>query len=265
MNRISDMVKGNEELNFEDTFELAKAAVKNGVERFIFASSASVYGFNESQILNESAKLNPISNYASSKFNAEECLRDIDQDKMKVVVLRKGTIMGTSRRMRFDLVVNAMVMQAMYDKKIPLQGGGQVWRPLVSIRDVVDLYTILIEMPDDKFAIMANGFEYNVVGENYRISELALRIKEWFGDKNVDVIPNTREKGDSRSYRISSVKLDPYFKCRTTLDETISDIHTWIMHKRPEKNDPIYYNVKWVKMCEEVCAKMSFPFTLLKR
>ncbi len=265
--------EGNEELNFEDTARLADAAKKSGVERFIFASSASVYGFNENNILTESCKVNPISNYASSKWNAEEYLRSINDTsniETKFIALRKGTIMGTSRRMRFDLVVNAMVSQAYTNKLIKLQGGGKVWRPLVSIEDVVNLYTTLIEMNDEKFSIMANGFEYNVVGENWRISELAMKIVEWFkiNKIHVDIEPDTRGEQDKRSYRISSTKLDPYYKCIVGMDQTIHDIYSWISSSHRLKeiniNDPIYYNLKWVKACEEFCKIMEVPFTMLK-
>lgn len=259
--------EGNEELNFIDTCELAHAAQEAGVERFIFASSASVYGFNDSKILNESCAANPFTNYTKAKYDAEEYLRKINQEyKMKCIALRKGTIMGTSRRMRFDLVVNAMVMQVMSNGSIVLQGGGAVWRPLVSIRDVVDLYTFLIEMSDDRFSIMSNGFEYNVVGKNYRISELALEIREYLShETSAEIYANIKSEPDKRSYRISGTKLDPYFQCKTTLDETIGDIYTWIKQFKPKKDDPIYYNIKWIETCEKVCKTMEYPFTMLKR
>ena len=114
--------------------------IMNKIPRFIYASSASVYGSNDSQILNESCHVEPYSNYGKSKKHAEDYILTASKHGFQPVILRKGTIMGVSPRMRFDLVVNSMVVSAMRFGKIVLYGGGESWRPIVSVDDVVSIY-----------------------------------------------------------------------------------------------------------------------------
>ena len=75
--------------------------------------------------------------------------------------------------MRFDLVVNAFVLNALQSGRLVLHNGGEMWRPLLSIQDAAAAYQLMLEAPAEKIG----GEIFNATNGNYRISELALRVQ----------------------------------------------------------------------------------------
>ncbi|TET12616.1 SDR family oxidoreductase, partial [Candidatus Aerophobetes bacterium] len=135
--------RANYEMNVVATETLAKLSKKRGIKRFIFASSCSIYdlGFaGEDVVQDEEAKVNPKAAYSKSKYDAERILLKMVDEDFCPVILRKGTIFGFSYRMRYDLVVNTFVKDALTKGKITIFRGGEMWRPLVDISDVVKAY-----------------------------------------------------------------------------------------------------------------------------
>jgi len=122
-------------INYESTKALIEIAKYCKVKRFIFASTCSVYG-RSSSILDEKAKLKPLSLYAESKMKSEEVLLDNSGNKLVPTILRLSTIYGVSPRMRFDLVVNILAVKAITEGRIGIYGGRQ-WRPNLHVRDAV--------------------------------------------------------------------------------------------------------------------------------
>ena len=88
------------------------------------------------------------------------------------VILRNGTVYGWSPRMRFDLVVNTFVKDALLGGALKLHGGGWMWRPLVDIQDCADAMIACYEAPGHK----VSGEIFNVVHSNYQIRELAMIV-----------------------------------------------------------------------------------------
>ena len=131
--------KANDRMNYEDTKDLVDMAIERGVPRFIFASSASVYGLCDDKISKETDEVDPDSNYAKSKRKAELYILEMaaKHKDFRPIIFRKATIGGISPRMRFDLIVNSMVKSAMTVGKIFAFGGGENWRPIIDIDDVV--------------------------------------------------------------------------------------------------------------------------------
>ncbi|TET07782.1 SDR family oxidoreductase, partial [Candidatus Aerophobetes bacterium] len=124
--------KANYEMNVVATKNLAKLSKKRGIKRFIFASSCSIYdlGFGgEDVVQNEEVKVNPKATYSRSKYDAERILLKMVDEDFSPVILRKGTIFGFSYRMRYDLVVNTFVKDALTKGKITIFRGGEMWRP----------------------------------------------------------------------------------------------------------------------------------------
>ncbi|MEX2704317.1 MAG: NAD-dependent epimerase/dehydratase family protein, partial [Candidatus Freyrarchaeum guaymaensis] len=119
-------------INYLATKALAETSKYFQVNRFIFASTCSVYGTSPvpDALLSEESTTNPLSLYAEMKLKAEQALREIADGNFSPTILRFGTLYGVSPRMRFDLVINLLTAKAIFDKKITIEGGLQ-WRPFV--------------------------------------------------------------------------------------------------------------------------------------
>jgi len=138
-------------INYEGTIKIAKQAKQAGVKRFLFSSSCSVYGEGINTNLTELSSLNPVSLYSKAKAMAEEKILQLANDNFAVTILRNPTVYGISKRMRFDLVVNAMTLSAFEKKKIYLLGGGTQWRPLIHVYDLSRAFIQILEAPLKKF------------------------------------------------------------------------------------------------------------------
>jgi nucleoside-diphosphate-sugar epimerase len=167
------------------------------------------------------------------------------------IVLRKGTIFGFSPRMRYDLVVNTFVRDALDKGIINLHFGGEMWRPLVEIRDVARAYIACLQAEEEA----VKGQIFNLAARNYRISELALHVKEALREIGikVDIKSDYRYKG-VRSYKVSTEKIEKIlnFRPTITIEESVRDMVEKINRYRyTEFDDPRYYNIKWIKILEE--------------
>ena len=127
------------QINFEGGAAVARAAEAAGVRRYVYASSASVYGHGLKTNLVESDECRPQTLYAQSKLHVEKQLQELHGPNFEPVIFRNATIFGLAPRMRFDLAVNIMTLRAWKDRVIYVMGGGQQWRPFIHIDDVVDV------------------------------------------------------------------------------------------------------------------------------
>ncbi len=249
--------KANFEMNTLAAERLAKLAKEQGIKRHIFASSCSVYyvpiGVDaEDVILTEDDVVDPKAAYSKSKFEAEKLLLELADDQFCPVILRKGTIYGFSPRMRYDLVVNTFLKSALSRGILNLHYGGEMWRPLIDIHDVANVYILALESPEDK----VRGQIFNVVSKNYRISELALKVYQILNDhgKEVKIKSDYRYKG-IRSYRVSTDKAETVlgFKPKITLAESILNMLEQIeVYGYTDFDHPRYYNIVWMKLLEEI-------------
>jgi nucleoside-diphosphate-sugar epimerase len=187
-------------LNYTATKVLIEACNFYGVRRVVFASSCSVYGASNQDVLTEQSRLNPVSLYARTRVLSENILFDRAGD-VEPVVLRLSTVFGLSPRMRFDLVVNTLTARAVVDGKIAIMGGSQ-WRPNVHCRDAARAFIRALEAPP---ALVA-GETFNVGGDslNHTIAELGDLVAEVVG--GVQVL-HQQEIADPRNYRVSFDKI----------------------------------------------------------
>jgi nucleoside-diphosphate-sugar epimerase len=167
------------------------------------------------------------------------------------VILRKGTIYGFSHRMRYDLVVNTFVKFALSQGYLNLHYGGEMWRPLVDVRDAARAYILAVQAGED----VVRGQIYNVSCRNYRISELALRVREAL--RQVDIDPEIRVdygyKG-VRSYRVSTHKIERTlgFRPKVDIEESVVDMVERIRrYGYSDFDNPRYYNIRWMQLLEE--------------
>jgi nucleoside-diphosphate-sugar epimerase len=129
------------------TMQLADRAARHGVRQFIYASSGSVYGVKDEAQVTEDLELTPISEYNKTKMVGERVLLSY-QNNMAVQIVRPATVCGYSPRMRLDVSVNMLTMQALTRGRITVFGGAQT-RPNIHIDDITDLYMYLLERPPD--------------------------------------------------------------------------------------------------------------------
>lgn len=247
--------KANYEMNVAATRNLAELSKKKDIRRFIFASSCSIYDLGlggEDIVQDEEAKVNPKAVYSKSKYEAEGILLGMADDNFCPVILRKGTIFGFSYRMRYDLVVNTFAKDALTRGKITIFRGGEMWRPLVDIRDVVRAYICCLESPEEK----VKGQIFNVSHNNYRISELACRVREALRDIGIKVeIEADYTPVNVRSYRVSTKKIESLLDFHTTYDvkNSVKNMVEMInKHNYTDFLNPRYYNIQWMTLLEEV-------------
>jgi nucleoside-diphosphate-sugar epimerase len=248
--------KANYEMNTHATEYLAGLCKKRGIRRFIFASSCSIYdvgiGNDEKDVLlDEESSVNPKAAYSSSKYQAERILLSMAGSDFSPVVLRKGTIYGFSPRMRYDLVVNTFLKDVLSKGFLTIHYGGEMWRPLVDVRDAARAYITCLEADENK----VKGEVFNVVYENFRISELALRVVEALKEVsvNAEIRPDYRYHG-VRSYRVSGKKLERTldFAPAVSVEEAVKDmVESVSRYRYTDFDNPRYYNIAWMKLLEE--------------
>lgn len=226
-------------LNLHTTSILAKAAKERGI-RFIFASSCSVYGENDGELI-ETSSVSPRTIYAKSKHDAENELLRLASSSWRPVILRCGTLFGLSRRMRFDLVVNVFSLCSTLHNQIKVFGDGLQWRPFLSVQDCARAFMLAAEKKDLSYVV------YNVAHENFRISEVANTFKSLNPSLQVTYIPT--EDPDQRDYRVSAKRIAnegfyPHLKVEAGAKRVASAITQGLIHD-PESSR--HNNVKWLK------------------
>ena len=215
------------------TMQLADRARRLGIKRFIYASSGSVYGVKEEPQVTEDLELKPISEYNKTKMVAERVLLSYSDD-MVVQIIRPATVCGYSPRMRLDVSVNMLTMQALAKGRITVFGGAQI-RPNIHIDDITDVYLHLIDHPE------VTGI-YNAGFENISIMDIAKRVAD-----NVPVDIVVTPSNDPRSYRVNSDKLlATGFKPRKTVNDAVREI---IAKYRAGdlRDEDHFYNLNWMQ------------------
>ena len=208
------------------TLHKAKAS---GIKRFIYVSSAAVYGSTTTPAY-ETDALEPTTIYGKHKAQCEDLIHKHESKDFKWVILRPAGACGFSPRMRFDLTVNRMTRDAVMTGKINVHGGNQV-RPNIHIRDFVDCL---------RWALDSYTGTYNVACENATVMSVAQRVAEITG-ASIDVTPRT----DDRSYSVNSVKISRAgFSPIYTVENAINDMKSRFKVYWPDAmTNPVYMNV----------------------
>ncbi len=224
-----------------DAFEpLVKISRENKVNRFIYASSSSVYGIKKEKDVTEDMILEPLTEYSKFKADCEKVLNSYKSDEFITTTIRPSTVCGYAKRQRLDLVVNILTNHAFHNRKIKVFGGDQM-RPNVHINDMVDSYLVVLNADHNKI----NGEIFNVGFKNQSVNELANDVKSVIGE-DIKII-NTKSS-DNRSYHVSCKKISDVlgFNTKLTIKDAVSDLKN-AFEKKLIKNsfeDEKYFNIK---------------------
>jgi nucleoside-diphosphate-sugar epimerase len=231
------------QINYAATRMLIEVARGNGIKRFVFASSCSVYGATD-LLMDENSAVKAVSLYGQTKIDSEEALLEAHSGSFYPAILRLATVFGLSYRPRFDLVVNLLTAKACKEGAIIVFNGTQ-WRPFIHVRDVARGIAQVLEAPLS--LIRGEIFNLGDSHMNYQLSEVAENI--------LTVFPKTRvehkENSDRRNYRVSfdKIRLQLGFECSISLDEGIQELRRALEEKQVlDYRDPLYYNQEFLKL-----------------
>lgn len=233
-------------INYDAFGPLVRISKESGVRRFIYASTSSVYGISDAENVTEDHPLVPITDYNKYKGLCEPVLLEQQSSGFTTVVIRPATVCGYSPRQRLDLTVNILTNHAVNLGRVTVFGGTQT-RPNIHIEDMVDLYLMLLEVPDGLIA----GKTYNAGYENHTIIEIADMVRDVVREELPEegqIEIETTPSDDCRSYRISSerIKRELGFVPRRTIKDAVRDLVAAFQRGEIPNalTDIRYYNIK---------------------
>jgi nucleoside-diphosphate-sugar epimerase len=186
-----------DEINFHASVRLARLARDAGVGRLLFSSSCIMYGMSAAEVVDETAPLDPQTEYARSKVKSEREIATLATDRFSPTFLRNGTVYGISPRMRFDTVLNDLSGAAFTTRKIEIRGDGQPWRPVIHVEDVARAFHRVLEAHTDEI----HGEAFNVGADhlNHQVIDLANIVSELVPGCEVEVL--SEPDADRRTYK----------------------------------------------------------------
>ena len=233
-------------INFDGCRDIIHAARRKGVSRFLYASSASVYGVRDEPQIVEDMKLEPITLYSRYKAEIEDALFAIDDPNFTTVAVRNSTVSGFSKRMRLDVIIPIFVRAAVRNGKISIEGGQQL-RPLIHMQDLVDFYVLLLDVeraPHDKVHRQA----FNVSSDNYKVIDVAKMVQA-----RIPCELTLAGVTDPRSYRVNTDKVAKAlgYRTRCSIESAIEEVKDALLAGRIDDSDPRCWNMKYMKMLVE--------------
>ncbi len=227
-----------------DAFEpLVNISKSNGVSRFIYASSSSVYGIKKIKNVEEDMKLEPLTDYSKYKALCEDILLKYTSNDFIGTIIRPATVCGFSPRLRLDVVVNLLTNLAFFKRKISVFGGSQL-RPNIHMYDMIRSYYSLLVADEN----LVNNEAFNVGSENISVMEIANLVQNVVGD---DIKIETTKSNDNRSYHISSKKIEKIlgFKSEKTIRNAIEDLTNFFQKNSINDtfSNPKYININTMK------------------
>jgi len=229
-------------INHLGRVSVAKAAREAGVPRYVLASSCSVYGQAAGTHLTEESEPRPLTIYAKANLAAEREILPMANDKFAVTALRQATVFGLSRRMRFDLVINLMTLNAVQKSQIFVLGGGKQWRPIVHVADTSRAFIQVLESEPSQ----VNGEIFNVGLTNMQVLSLAYIVRENIPFPiQMQVVPDDPDK---RNYNVSFDKIQKQlgYAAKLSPAEGVREIYEALKMGRIGP-DPYTYTVNWYR------------------
>jgi len=229
-------------INYDAFAGLLQGAIDQGVRRFIYASSSSIYGVKETPDVREDAEPLPLTDYSRFKLDCErDLLAHPKVNGMERVIVRPSTVCGYAPRLRLDLTVNILTIHALVNHKIRIFGGKQL-RPNLNILDMVQAYHVFLEAP----AAKVDREAFNVGFQNRSVEDIAMLVRQTLGDPTIEL--EYTPSADNRSYHVNSDKIKRVldFEAKFTIEDAIRSIAE--AYRTGKISDPLkntkYSNIK---------------------
>lgn len=234
--------------NWDASVNLLESALRNGVERFVFASTCSNYGKtgNPDTFLDEDSPLAPVSLYAELKVKFEQRLLKSGQDgsPLSPTALRFATVYGLSPRMRFDLTVNEFTKELALGRQLDIYGE-QFWRPYCHVADFGQAVSLTLAAPEER--VRGNVFNVGATSENYTKGMLAEKLRAAIPEGEIRFV---QKEEDPRDYRVSFDKITNTlgFSPTRTVDDGIREVRMAVKDRIIRNpDDPVYYNIPYAR------------------
>jgi len=246
-------------INFDAFQPLVRYAKEAGAQRFIYASTSSVYGVSDAPSVTEDHPLLPITDYNKYKGLCEPILLREQCDTFAPVVIRPATICGYSPRQRLDLTVNILTNHAVNRGRITVFGGAQM-RPNIHIRDITALYIQLLQLPPS----VITGRVFNAGYQNRTVADIARIVRDTVrgelpGNNELEIVCEPSD--DIRSYHICSDRIRQTigFTPQRTIEDAVRDlVHAFAAGKLPDPmSDDRYYNIRTMKNLQQAHAAVA--------
>lgn len=212
-----------DEINHRASVSLARTARDAGVERFVFASSCSLYGAGGDDLLDEDAATAPVTAYGHSKIDTEHGLTELAGDDFSPTSMRNATAFGYSPHLRVDIVVNNLVGHAIATGQVLMTSDGTPWRPLVHIADISGAALAILEAPRE--VVHDRAFNIGSTSVNHQIREIAELVAE--SVDGTEVAFGTDASPDVRDYKVDFSRLAqdlPDFSIQWSLVDGIEEM-----------------------------------------
>lgn len=231
-------------INHEGSLRIAELCKKVGIQRFVYASSCSVYGVGTEEYKTEESELRPQTAYAECKMKVEEDVSKLADDDFSPTFLRNATAYGASPRMRFDIVLNNLSGLAWTTGIIEMISDGMPWRPLVHIKDISKAFRCVLEAPRE--VIHNQIFNVGDTEQNFRVKEIAEIVGNAFPGCKITF---GNGGGDNRSYRVSFDKIKnrlPGFSCDYTAQKGAEELYD--IFSKIDMNAEIFYGRPYTRL-----------------
>ena len=241
------------QINEIATKNLVNLCKNNNVKRFIFASTCSNYG-SSLNIVDESSPVKPLSLYSECKVNSEKYIIDNNSNKFQTCILRFATAHGLSPRMRFDLLVQEFLHDALVDKKISIFGE-DFWRPLIHVDDMASACISVVDASSN--TISGQIFNVGSSNENYTKKQLANIIQKHVSDIKIEIV---KSKTDPRNYKVSFDKIKQIlnFQPKRTVENSVVEILSKIEDGTVDPRQSEFSNMS--KLTTEINALTNYQF-----
>ena len=215
------------DVNVNGILNLLIAAVKNRVERFIYASSSSVYGEKRTRLKRENIPLTPISPYAVSKLAAENyCMAFQKTGRLKTVALRYFNVYGPRQRLGpYTGVITTFLNKATRGESPIIFGDGNQTRDFTYVTDVVQANLLSLDSED------AAGEAFNVgTGVSTSVNHLASSVLRVCHQPKLRIVRKQARPGDILHSQADITKARRIlgYKPQVKLEEGLDNVVSWM-------------------------------------
>jgi nucleoside-diphosphate-sugar epimerase len=236
------------DINHGASVRLAQAARDAGVERFLFASSCSLYGASGTDApLTEDAPFNPVTPYGESKILVERDISLLATDSFSPVFFRNATAYGVSPFLRVDIMVNNLVGYAVTTGEVLIKSDGSPWRPLVHVEDICRAFVAALGV--DRQRTHNQAFNVGLSEENFRVREVADIVESVVTGSRVEYAAGA--SADARDYRVDFGKIQrvlPEFRPRWTVRKGVEELYE--AYRRHDLTADEFLGGRYVRLAE---------------